>query len=114
MTSPLNGPQPIRHLSAVLSVALALVGTSGAPDAHADTALAVEKGCLSCHGDPPRGKVLTLAVLAQRYAGLGDEELARQAECLCEHRLFGGIAAHERLTPQESLRLVRWIAAGAR
>ncbi|TCS98330.1 hypothetical protein EDC36_10586 [Tepidimonas ignava] len=81
---------------------------------RADAAMAVDKGCLNCHGDPPRGKAPTLATLAQRYAPLSADELARKAERLCEHRLLGGIAAHEKLTPEESLQLVRWIAAGAR
>ncbi len=55
-----------------------------------------------------------MAALAQRYAQLSADELTKKAEKLCEHRLLGGVAAHEKLTPEESLRLVRWIATGAR
>ncbi len=55
-----------------------------------------------------------MAALAQRYAQLSADELTKKAEQLCEHRLLGGVAAHEKLTPEESLRLVRWIATGAR
>ncbi|MFN3612378.1 hypothetical protein [Tepidimonas sp.] len=95
-------------------LAAALLATAAAAEARADAAMALDKGCLSCHGDPPRAKAPTMAALAQRYAPLNADELAQKAERLCEHRLLGGIAAHEKLTPEESLRLVRWIAAGAR
>lgn len=107
-----RGGGAVRRLAVWLLVAG--LGWPLAGPAHADAALALDKGCFSCHGDPPRGKAPTMAALAQRYATLSAAELAARAERLCEHRLIGGIAAHEKLTPEESLRLVRWIAAGAR
>lgn len=113
-------PLPLPRLRGMLPrwaltglVAGLLAATAGG-EARADAAMALDKGCLSCHGDPPRGKAPTMAALAQRYAPLSADELAKKAEKLCEHRLLGGITAHEKLTPEESLRLVRWIAAGAR
>lgn len=107
-------PRAVRRWRALRAAALAAAWLGAVGSAHADAALALDKGCFSCHGEPPRGKAPTLAALAQRYAGLSAAELASKAEKLCEHRLLGGIAAHEKLTPEESLRLVRWIAAGAR
>lgn len=99
---------------ALTGLAAGLLAATAGGEARADAAMALDKGCLSCHGDPPRGKAPTMAALAQRYAPLGADELTKKAEKLCEHRLLGGVAAHEKLTPEESLRLVRWIAAGAR
>ena len=114
--TPLPLPRSRGKLSrwTLTGLAAGLLAATAGGEARADAAMALDKGCLSCHGDPPRGKAPTMAALAQRYAPLSAAELAKKAEKLCEHRLLGGITAHEALTPEESLRLVRWIAAGAR
>lgn len=45
-----------------------------APMALADMTDALNKGCQSCHGDPPRGKAPTIAALAARYASAANDE----------------------------------------
>lgn len=114
--TPLPLPRSRGKLSrwTLTGLAAGLLAATAGGEARADAAMALDKGCLSCHGDPPRGKAPTMAALAQRYAQLSADELTKKAEQLCEHRLLGGVAAHEKLTPEESLRLVRWIATGAR
>ena len=101
---------PIRHT--VLTAALTL----GALSAQASMNLALDKGCLNCHGTPPCGKAPTVAVLAERYASArGNEaEITRLATHLREHRLFGGVGAHERLNAEDAERLVRWLVDGGR
>lgn len=76
--------------------------------------LALDKGCLSCHGTPPRGKAPTFAQLADRYAPLKGQEdqVAAKIEHLREHHLFGGVPAHERLSAEEAGRFVRWLVDG--
>ncbi len=78
--------------------------------------LALEKGCMSCHGMPPRGKAPTMTELAARYAPFrGNEiEFARLSAHLREHHLFGGVPAHERLSAEAAARFVRWLVNGVR
>lgn len=77
---------------------------------------ALAKGCLNCHGTPPRGRAPTIAELAAHYArAQGNEtDITRLSAHLREHRLFGGIDAHERLTAEEAERFVRWLVDGGR
>jgi cytochrome c551/c552 len=84
--------------------------------ASASMNLALEKGCLSCHGTPPRGKAPTMAELASRYAtARGNEaEIAKLSAHLREHHLFGGVPAHERLSTEDAERFVRWLVEGGR
>ncbi len=84
--------------------------------ASASMNLALEKGCLSCHGTPPRGKAPTMAELVSRYAtARGNEaEIAKLSAHLREHHLFGGVPAHERLSTEEAERFVRWLVEGGR
>jgi cytochrome c551/c552 len=95
---------------------LALMGSALPLAAQASMNLALEKGCLGCHGTPPRGKAPTMTELATRYAAAqGDEnEIARLTAHLREHHLFGGVAAHERLSAEEAGRFVRWLVDGGR
>ena len=76
--------------------------------------LALDKGCLSCHGMPPRGNAPTFAQLADRYMPLKGQEdqIAGKIEHLREHHLFGGVPAHERLSVEEAGRFVRWLVDG--
>jgi len=84
--------------------------------AWANAQVFMDQGCLNCHGNPPRGKAPTLEKLVAQYAPLRDQPdaLQRKADKLREHAFIGGIAAHERLTPEQSLTLLRWIADGGR
>jgi cytochrome c551/c552 len=78
--------------------------------------LALDKGCLSCHGTPPRGKAPSIAELATRFApAKGNEaDITKLSERLREHHLFGGVPAHERLSAEEADRFVRWLVDGGR
>lgn len=103
----------MRHHPSLLPLCLALLG---APTAQASSQLALEQGCYSCHGEPPRRGIPSMAELATdyaRYRGQADAP-RRLAAKLREGTLFGHIAAHERLSPQECEALMRWLIDGAR
>jgi len=104
-----------RSLLPGLLLAAGLVLLPALP-AQADSQLALEKGCYSCHGEPPRRGAPTFARLAADYARYrGQAEAARRlADKLREGGLFGHIAAHERISQVECEVLMRWIIDGAR
>lgn len=93
----------------------ALVLLAG-PPAQASAQLALDKGCYTCHGEPPRRGAPTLAQLAADYARYRGQPDAprRLAEKLREGGLFGHIAAHERMGLAECETLMRWLIDGAR
>jgi cytochrome c551/c552 len=90
-----------------------------ASTAHASSQLALEKGCMNCHG--------TSAATARKHTPsfehLAAEQASRQgqpgadqklADELREHKFFGNVTAHETLTPEAALALSRWIMGGAK
>lgn len=84
--------------------------------AQASSQLALDKGCYSCHGEPPRRNAPGMAQLAAdyaRYRGQADAP-QRLAEKLREGGLFAHIAAHDRLSQEECITLMRWIIEGAK
>ncbi len=101
---------PLRTLLVVLAVSAGALPVAAVPSMN----LALDKGCLSCHGTPPRGKAPTIADLAARMASAkgNDAETAKLSERLREHHLFGGVPAHERLSAEEAERFVRWLVDG--
>jgi cytochrome c len=100
--------------TALLLVAALLAWPAG--PARASSQLALDKGCYSCHGEPPRRSAPTLAQLAADYARYrGQAGAPRQlADKLREGGLFGHIAAHERLSMEECETLMRWLIDGAK
>lgn len=83
---------------------------------QASSQLALDKGCYSCHGDPPRRDAPGMAQLAAdyaRYRGQADAP-RRLADKLREGGLFAHIAAHERISQEECEALMRWIIEGAK
>jgi cytochrome c len=115
-------PRAVRRLLAAgctglgLGLALGPASAGAADPARADERqLAFDKGCYNCHGEPPRRQAPTFAQLAAASARWRDDAAAqaRLADRLRSGGLLGHIDAHERLTPDEALRLVRWIAEGA-
>ena len=86
-----------------------------ASGALASSALAVEQGCMSCHGSPPRGDAPTFAQLASHYARYRDdpEAATRLADKLRKHHLLGNISAHERVSEQSAQALIQWLIQGA-
>lgn len=99
-----------------VSLLVALMASAMPLAASASMNLALDKGCLGCHGTPPRGKAPTMAELAARYTAFkGNEaEIAQRSEHLREHHLFGGVPAHERLSAEDAERFVRWLVDGGR
>ena len=103
-----------RPALAALVAAIALLG-SPLP-ARADGQLAADKGCLSCHSSrTPKKNVATFAQLAERYAPLKarPDALRDRAEQLRSGAIADHVNAHERLSAEESARLVQWLADGA-
>jgi len=92
-------------------VAPALLATP----AHASSQLALDKGCYTCHGNPPRKNAPTFAQLAARYAKHRSHTSAENVlvEKLRQGSFLGHIDAHERLSQEDAQRLVRWIIDGA-
>lgn len=86
------------------------------PAAHASTQLALDKGCMNCHGNPIRQHVPTFEQLASHAAKYRDQPGADQklADKLRAHELFGNVTGHETLTPESALALARWIIGGAK
>lgn len=97
------------------AVLLGMAGLALPMPSLASAALAVEMGCINCHGVPPRDGAPSLAQLAaklQRRAG--DAQALRHA--VQELRQGEGpqpIAVHQRLSQDSAERLVRWLAEGA-
>jgi cytochrome c len=96
-------------------VLLSLLLASGLP-AQASSQLALDQGCYSCHGEPPRRHAPSMAQLAADYARYrGQPDAPRQlAEQLRAGGLFAHIAAHERLSPADCETLMRWLIEGAK
>jgi cytochrome c len=95
---------------------LTLLLLTSAWPAQASSQLALDKGCYSCHGEPPRRNVPSIAQLAADYARYrGQPGAPRQlAEKLRAGGLFAHIAAHERLSPEDCETLMRWLIDGAK
>jgi cytochrome c len=83
---------------------------------RASAQLALDKGCYSCHGTPPRRTTPSMDLLATGYAKFRGQPdaAARLAAKLREGGLFSHIAAHERLSPDEAQRLMQWLIDGAK
>lgn len=101
-----------RHLTAPLL----LLWWLAASPALASSQLALDKGCYSCHGEPPRRNAPGMAQLAADYARYRGQVDAprRLADKLREGGLFAHIAAHERISQEECEALMRWIIEGAK
>lgn len=82
-----------------------------APPARASSQLALDKGCYSCHGTPPRKNAPTFEQISADYAKYqGQSDAAtRLARKLREGHIFGGISSHEQLTEENALIIVRWL-----
>ncbi len=86
-----------------------------AGNVHATAQLALDKGCYSCHGSPPKKSAPTFEKLATEYAKYKNVPAAEAelAAKLREGHIFGGIQAHERLSEESAQLLVHWIIQGA-
>lgn len=109
--------RPARRLHCCGLMVLSLLLTPLLPSlpAHASSQLALDKGCYTCHGKPPRKNAPTFAELASRYAKHRGNSSAENAlvEKLRQGSFLGHIDAHERLSQDDARRLVRWIIDGA-
>jgi cytochrome c len=104
-----------RACAGIACAGLLLVGTAGTAATDGGQ-LALDKGCLNCHGSPPAKRASSFAELARRYEKVNGNtaELHRLAERLREGSILGHINAHERLDHDTAEQLVTWIATGAR
>jgi cytochrome c len=109
------GPRPRLGKHGVVAAGIGLAWALCAPAAWPSAQLALDKGCYNCHGTPPRKGTPSFASLVAEYAKARDQPEALRALVARLHKgsLFSHIAAHERLSDDEALRLVRWIAEGA-
>lgn len=75
--------------------------------------LAVDMGCYNCHARASKVQnAPTMARLAEHMAKYrGDEAaLKKRSEKLRESSLMHPIAAHEKLSPEMALTLIRWLS----
>ncbi len=109
MTLPMNRFTRATRHGLVFGVACAAAG------AWASSQLAVEQGCISCHGSPPRGNAPTFSQLAAKYARYRDVSGAevKLADKLRKAPMFGGISAHKRVSEENARALILWIIQGA-
>lgn len=114
--APAFGPERsgALRLAGWMALGLAAALLSSRP-ALASPQLALDKGCYTCHGNPPRKNAPTFAELASRYAKHRGNTSAENAlvEKLRQGSFLGHIDAHERLSQEDARRLVRWIIEGA-
>ena len=92
-------------------LAISVVFLMSAPSIQASPQLALDKGCYSCHGTPPKKNAPTFEQIAADYAqyrGQTDAATGLAAK-LREGHIFGGINAHEQLTEESALKLVLWL-----
>ncbi len=98
----------------ILSIVL-LCTLAASPLAQASSALAVEKGCYSCHSNAFHPNAPSFEQLAERLArrrGEADAEDQLVNE-LRKPRPLGRIGPHEQLSEESARALVRWILDGA-
>jgi cytochrome c len=93
-----------------------VVGLPAISMAQSASLLALDKGCFTCHGSSPRKNAPSFDQLAKDFAKYQGQTAAATelAEKLCEKHMFGGIKAHEQLTPENAAILVRWIIDGTK
>ena len=105
---PLHSNFPRRRLTLLTLFAACLTVT---PFAQASSQLALDKGCYSCHGTPPKKSAPTFEQIATDYAQYRGQTdaAAKLAAKLREGHMFGGIHAHEQLTEESALTLVLWL-----
>ena len=110
-----HAPMLRTHIRRVAVAAVWLAGTLAASACMANSQLALDKGCMTCHGTPPKKNTPSFQTLAVQFAAYKNQPGADQklADKLREHHVFGSIRAHETLTPESALALVRWIIQGA-
>jgi cytochrome c len=103
-------------VNSMAAIAALFLGFAFAPPALASSQLALDKGCYSCHGTPPKKGTPTMEQLAADYAKYrGQTDAAsRLAAKLREHHVFGGVQAHERLSEENAKILVDWLIDGAK
>lgn len=101
-------------MAAVWSLALPSHAQQGAAARTLPGAsLAVEKGCLNCHGNPPRGDAPSFRRLQQRAAGREGEQDAIARHWIDEMRASGSgwsaIVGHRQLSDASARALADWL-----
>ena len=83
---------------------------------RASSQLANDMGCYNCHGAYPRGGAPSFEQLAARFAARRGDAAAQQrlADKFRTGELLEHVDAHERISPETALLLIRWLAEGAK
>lgn len=82
----------------------------------ANSQLAVDHGCINCHGIPLRGEAPSFERLAEKLGKFKGDETAL-TKFVAKYRMgepFEHIAAHERLSPEAATALLNWLAEGGK
>jgi len=84
--------------------------------AQASAALAVEHGCINCHGLYLRDEAPNFERTSSRLAKYKGDAVAEQkfVESFRTGQMFGHIDAHERLSAESAKALIHWLVEGAR
>jgi cytochrome c len=104
------------HSKSLILWSAVAVGAALPTPAQASALMALDKGCMGCHGTPPRHNTPSMEQLAADYAKFRSQPDAahKLAAKLREGGMFGHIAAHERLSTQDAEKLMQWIVDGAK
>lgn len=108
-------PPQTRRFTQAIRCGVVLGLACAAAGAWASSQLALEQGCFSCHGSPPRADAPTFSQLAGKFARDRDVSQAeiKLADKLRKVPMIGDIGAHERVSEESARALMRWIIQGA-
>lgn len=102
-------------LAAALGMAAAAWASPDAAITAQAAQLALDRGCYGCHGATPRGSAPTMKALSEQLARKpGADPTAQQsyAQRLVRCEGMSRVGAHQQLSVDEAVLLVRWLAAG--
>jgi cytochrome c len=107
--------QPMAYIPKIALPFLLVCTLAASPLAQAGSALAVEMGCYSCHGNAYHPNAPSFAQLASHTAKHRGEAGAEDhlMNELRKPHLVGRIGAHEHLSEESARGLARWILDGA-
>jgi cytochrome c len=100
-----------------ISLASALLAALACPPAaRASAALALEKGCYSCHGSVLRGEAPSFERLSSRLSKYRGDAAAEPkfVDSFLAGEPLERIDAHERLTPESARLLIHWLIEGGK
>jgi len=106
----------MKPLSKFALAALATVMFAAYAPAHASMQMAVQYGCINCHGAHLRGEAPSFERLAEKMAEYKGDEAAL-AQKVIKYRMgapLEHIGPHERISAEAATQLLRWLAEGGK